>query len=147
MVGIQIALGAWVRHFPSPWAAGVHAFVAAAVLGQGAGLFWRVRRGSAGRDDQPLRRPALAMAIILGIQVVLGLAALVILWPFDGIARSFSTPQAMIRTGHQANGALLLASVVVLSLRILRHRYRLPVSEAGAVVSPVVASGTSEILA
>jgi cytochrome c oxidase assembly protein subunit 15 len=41
--------------------------------------------------------------------------------PFDGIPRTVSIVQAMVRTGHQANGALLLAASVVLTLRASRH--------------------------
>ncbi len=35
--------------------------------------------------------------------------------------RAVSNAQALIRTGHQANGALLLAAAVVLTLRACRH--------------------------
>jgi len=78
----------------------------------------RVRRGA------PVRYRVLTlvltqctMAVILAVQTVLGLSAFWILLPFDGVTGSVSTAQALIRTGHQANGALLLASAVVLSLR------------------------------
>ncbi len=61
------------------------------------------------------------MALAVTLQVVLGIAAWWLLRPFDGIPRPVTTAQALIRTGHQANGALLLAAAVVLTLRAFRH--------------------------
>jgi cytochrome c oxidase assembly protein subunit 15 len=54
------------------------------------------------------------------LQIVLGIVAMVYLLPFDGIPRPVSFYQAVVRTGHQTNGALLLAAAVVLVLRSYR---------------------------
>jgi cytochrome c oxidase assembly protein subunit 15 len=118
LVYLQIVLGAWLRHFASPLAATVHALVAVGVLGSAGLLIWRVERS---RPTLGFMIPAArAMAVILAVQVALGLAAFWILLPFDGVPKPVSTMSALVRTGHQANGALLLASAVVLSLRACR---------------------------
>ena len=41
--------------------------------------------------------------------------------PIDGTPRTVNVVQAMVRTAHQANGALLLGATVVLGLRAFRH--------------------------
>jgi cytochrome c oxidase assembly protein subunit 15 len=61
------------------------------------------------------------MALAVMIQVVLGVASWWMLRPFDGIPRTVTIIQAMVRTGHQANGALLLAASVILTFRAFRH--------------------------
>jgi len=43
------------------------------------------------------------------------------LLPFDGIPRPVTFYQAVVRTGHQTNGALLLAATIVATLRTFRH--------------------------
>lgn len=118
IVYLQIVLGAWLRHFASPLAATVHAVVAVGVLGSAIPFIRRVERNKSALAF--LVPAARAMALILAVQVVLGLAAFWYLLPFDGMATSISTVSAMVRTGHQANGALLLASAVVLALRAFR---------------------------
>jgi cytochrome c oxidase assembly protein subunit 15 len=71
------------------------------------------------------------MALAVTIQVLLGIGSWWMLRPFDGIPRTVSIVQAMVRTGHQANGALLLASSVVLTMRAARHLHS--ASRSGAV--------------
>jgi cytochrome c oxidase assembly protein subunit 15 len=118
LVYLQVILGAWLRHFPSPLAAGAHVLAAAGVLGH-AGLL--VRRVEQNKSRLGFLVPsARTMAAVLAVQIALGLAAFWIMLPFDGLARTVSTPQALVRTGHQANGALLLACSVVLTLRAFR---------------------------
>jgi cytochrome c oxidase assembly protein subunit 15 len=55
------------------------------------------------------------------LQVVLGLTSFVLLLPLDGMPHAVGFYQAVIRTGHQTNGALLLAASVVFALRALHH--------------------------
>ena len=57
------------------------------------------------------------MAALLVLQIALGIGAWWLLRPYDGIARAVTLPAALIRTGHQANAGLLLASAVVLAIR------------------------------
>ena len=74
------------------------------------------------------------MALAVTLQVLLGIAAWWLLRPFDGLARYVTTPQALVRTAHQANGALLLGSAVVLTLRSFRRLS--PTPRAGRAGGP-----------
>jgi cytochrome c oxidase assembly protein subunit 15 len=119
LVAAQIAVGAWLRHFSSTTSLATHALLALAVWGHAAMLVWRVERG---RDEVPELVPSSrAMALAVMLQVALGVASWWMLRPFDGIPRTVTIIQAMVRTGHQANGALLLAASVVLTFRAFRH--------------------------
>jgi cytochrome c oxidase assembly protein subunit 15 len=119
LVYFQIVAGAWLRHFGSPLALAVHVALATGVVGHAATTAWRVERNKGLVPD--LVPAARVMGLTVLGQVVLGVAAWWLLRPFDGIPRFVTTWQALIRTGHQANGALLLASSVVLTLRSFRH--------------------------
>jgi heme a synthase len=117
LVYAQIVAGATLRHFGAGLA--VHAVLAVAVWGHAALLAWRVER-------QRLSLPALVpsarvMAVAVTLQVLSGIVAWWMLRPFDGIARPVTIAQALIRTGHVANGAILLAASVVLVLRSFRQ--------------------------
>jgi cytochrome c oxidase assembly protein subunit 15 len=123
----QVIAGASLRHFSAGLV--VHIVLALATWGHAAGLCWRVLRDRAAYPD--LRPSATAMAVLITVQVALGVAALVSLWPIDGIPREVTTLQAVLRTGHQANGALLLASSVALTLRAFKGLTRARHDEVG----------------
>jgi cytochrome c oxidase assembly protein subunit 15 len=115
----QIVLGAWLRHYGTLAALAAHATMALAVWAHAAALSLRVERHKA---ELPALVPAArAMALAVTLQVALGVAAWLLLLPFDRVPRPVSLWQAMVRTGHQTNGALLLGSSVVLALRAFRH--------------------------
>ncbi len=115
----QIALGAWLRHYPAPAPLMSHAGSALLVVAVIAATTWAVRRR---KDDAPgLLGPVRAIEMTLGIQLLLGIAAWWVLRPFDGIPRAVTTAQALIRTGHQANAALFLGAAVVLVIRAFGH--------------------------
>ncbi len=127
---LQITLGAWLRHYLAPAALMSHAGMAVLVVGVIAATIWAVRRR---KDEVPgLLGPARAMEMTLGLQVVLGVAAWWMLRPFDGIARTVTTPQALIRTGHQANAALLLGATVVLVVRLYGRAAGVPEGKPAA---------------
>jgi cytochrome c oxidase assembly protein subunit 15 len=117
LISAQIVAGALLRHFGAGLI--VHILLAGAVWGHAAMLVWRIEQHK--REVPELIPAARAMAVIVTLQVALGIAAWWMLRPFDGIARAVTTPQALVRTGHSANGALLLASGLVLTLRGFRH--------------------------
>lgn len=117
LIAGQIVAGALLRHFGVGLT--VHALLAVAVWGHAALLAWRVERSKALVPE--LVPSARAMALTVSLQVALGVVAWWMLRPFDGIPREVTTPQALIRTGHLANGALLLAAGVILTLRSCRH--------------------------
>ena len=70
------------------------------------------------KDRAPELGPAAtAVGAIVTVQVVLGVVALMLMLPLGGNPRTPTLWQAMLRTGHQTNGALLVAASVVLALR------------------------------
>jgi heme a synthase len=118
-VAAQIALGSWLRHYGARIGLVSHAVLALVVWGFSVLFPGQVRRG------RPLLAPlvpsAWAVAALSSLQIVLGIASMVYLLPFDGTPRPVSFYQAVVRTGHQTNGALLLAAAVVLTLRTCRQ--------------------------
>jgi cytochrome c oxidase assembly protein subunit 15 len=115
----QIVLGAWLRHYGTVDALALHALAAVAVWFLALFLFARVERNK--KVASALVPSARFLAISATLQVALGLISFFYLLPFDGTPRPVGFYQAVIRTGHQTNGALLLGSAVVLALRSLRH--------------------------
>jgi cytochrome c oxidase assembly protein subunit 15 len=115
----QIILGGWIRHFGTAAALWTHAFFAIAVLGHAAALSYRIERRP--REVAPLVVPARILGLTVTVQVLLGLASLVFVLPISGIPRPVTSYQAIIRTAHQTNAALLFASAIVLTLRSFRH--------------------------
>jgi cytochrome c oxidase assembly protein subunit 15 len=118
LVFLQILAGARLRHFPSPSSLLVHVVLSTIVMCYSGAHAWRVERM---KNLVPnLSASARALALLLAAQVVLGVAAWWLLRPFDSSTTFVTNAQAFIRTGHQANAALLLASSVVLTLRSFR---------------------------
>ncbi len=119
MIYGQILAGSWLRHFATPTALWVHSALAVVVVIYSG---WLTRVVKAHRAEVPrLVGPARLLSVVAGIQILLGVVALVLLWPLDGTARPVPALQAAIRTGHQTNGALLFAVSIVLTLRSFRH--------------------------
>jgi heme a synthase len=118
MVAAQIALGSWLRHYGTRAALVAHAVLAVAVWAHALLLFLKVKRGKA--SSSGLVPSSLAAAVASTLQIVLGFVAMVYLLPFDGTPGPVSFYQAVVRTGHQTNGAVLLAATVVLDLRSFR---------------------------
>ncbi len=120
LISMQIVAGAAVRHFGSGAALAAHVFLALAVAAHVALLYLLTPREGDFARQLRLRGPILAMCAIASAQVALGIAATVLLWPFDGVPRPVDGVQALARLAHQGLGALLLASATVLSLRAWR---------------------------
>jgi cytochrome c oxidase assembly protein subunit 15 len=119
LVSAQVVAGAWLRHFGTMAGLVLHALLAAAVCGHTVPLAWRVERLRA--EVPQLLASARALAALVTVQVALGIAAWWLLRSWGGPAQAVTNAQALIRTAHQANGALLLAASVVLTLRAMRH--------------------------
>jgi cytochrome c oxidase assembly protein subunit 15 len=119
LVYVQIVAGGWLRHYGTASALYVHSALAATVMIYSAWLAWQIhaRRMEVAR----LIGPSRFLAAAVGAQIVLGVAALAMLWPLDGTARPVPTLQAVVRTGHQTNAAILFAASIVLTLRSFRH--------------------------
>lgn len=129
LVYVQIVAGAWLRHFSLGLM--VHSSLAGAVLlGAHLAAIPALKRK---RDCPELAPSARWLLILTGVQFALGLVSWWMLRPFDGIAKDVTTAQALIRTAHQANGALVLAAAVVLAMRCTRHLA--PASHSGYISS------------
>lgn len=111
-------LGVVVRHFGSHMAIGGHILLALMVLGHALGLTIRIEKHK--RDLPELVPSSRALAGCIIVQVLLGTAAVVALWPLDPAKIQYDAVRLLIRTGHQGNGALLLAASAVLALRAHR---------------------------
>jgi cytochrome c oxidase assembly protein subunit 15 len=118
MVVAQIAVGSWLRHYGVRAGLFIHIALALAIWGTSLNLFskiWKARLGA-------LLPSATAAAALASLQIMLGIAAMLYLLPFDGTPRPVTFYQAVVRTGHQTNGAILLAAAIVLGLRTC-HRF------------------------
>jgi heme a synthase len=119
LVYAQILVGGWLRHFGTSSSLWLHSALAVAVLGS---AVWLARKIHAHRADVPrLLGPSQLLVAAVTAQVLLGVDSLFLLWPLDGTARPVASLQAIIRTGHQTNAAILFAAAVVLTLRSYRH--------------------------
>ena len=119
LVYSQIVAGGWLRHFATPEALWLHSGLAAAVLVYVAWLAWRIHASRAAVSR--LVGPSHLLTAAVTVQVLLGICALILLWPLDGTARPVPLVQAVVRTGHQTNAAILFAASIVLTLRSFRH--------------------------
>ena len=109
---IQLLLGAGFRH----GALGIGWHIGGAVLVSGLVIFTGVQVHRRHGSDRYLHRPALLMCFLLICQVSLGIAA------YLAKLASASDPQPLepmvsLTVAHLAVGALILASILVLSLR------------------------------
>jgi cytochrome c oxidase assembly protein subunit 15 len=119
LVPAQIALGSWLRHYGTRPALVSHGAFASVVWLYIVLFSVQIERRRT--SLRPLVNPARALAGVATLQIVLGIVSLVSLLPWDGIPRAVTPLQAMVRTGHQTAGALILAATVVVNLRALRH--------------------------
>lgn len=117
LVYAQIVVGATLRHFGANL--GLHAVLALAVWGHIAALAWRVERTAA--LPRALVASSRFMAISASFQILLGIGAWWLLRPFDGIPREVTRIQAIFRSGHVVNGAILLGTTLAVTLRAFRH--------------------------
>jgi len=119
LVEAQIVLGALVRHFAGAYAALLHGVLGVLIL---AFLVHLIRA----LKENPVPKPSLTRAArvaegLAWIQVFLGTFAFAMLWPFAATSHEVAFYQAVIRTLHQTNGAVLLAATLVTTLRAHRH--------------------------
>jgi cytochrome c oxidase assembly protein subunit 15 len=133
MVFLQIVAGAYVRHFGSVVAVALHALLATAVLAHVLLLYVLLPRDYDRVSGLRLRSLSLWMLVWVFTQLGLGVAAVLVLWPFDGVARPVDGVQALVRIGHQGLGALLFANAAVLALRSW-HSLSQPQDEAVAAL-------------
>jgi cytochrome c oxidase assembly protein subunit 15 len=118
LVYLQIVAGAWVRHYSTPASVILHAFLAFAVIGHVIPLWRRVERHR--EAVRPLLASARTMMGALGLQVLLGVQAWLMLRPFNGVPHAVTYEQALVRVLHQGVGAIVLGATVVFTLRSYR---------------------------
>ena len=114
LVILQVALGATYRHLttpdePLPWPALAHFMLAALIVVLGAIVGLRAWAFCA--ETPVLRRLGGGLVLVIGAQLVLGVAALV---PVMAQRAEWKAAEVILATAHQANGAILLALTAVL---------------------------------
>jgi cytochrome c oxidase assembly protein subunit 15 len=119
----QVIFGAMYRHLltddvPLPWPAHAHLTLAAivTVLAAMAGL----RAWAKYPEDAVLRRHGVALLCLIGVQLLLGLAALIAVLAARG-ADPRPAYEVVLATAHQANGAIVLATSVLLAAWVRRR--------------------------
>ncbi len=126
---VQLFLGAMFRHHGmSWWPHVVHATVVAVVL-----TWTGVRALSLYSKIEEVRRPAIALLALMVTQLCLGFLAFLtrVAWGRDAVQPEL--PMVLSTVAHVAVGALLLATTVILAIRVWRH---VPVSFEERVPSP-----------
>jgi cytochrome c oxidase assembly protein subunit 15 len=125
----QIVVGAWLRHFQSPdklYLHGIFGLLVVVLLT----VFGKSVRSESFDQDRAVRRTRTAMVGLTHMQWVLGLVSWWLMRPFDGIPKVVTDAAAIVRTAHQANGALVLAFTTVMTLWIVRASRTAASSEA-----------------
>ena len=135
---LQLILGAIVRHVPPAATAQVfraalvlHLILAAVLVVQTVLTAAQAWRAAHSQTKWSVRRPAMLLAILVVLQVALGVGTYVAkyAWPawmgdyqFAAayVVHEKSLLQSLITTGHVANGSLLLFAAVVLAMRSTR---------------------------
>jgi cytochrome c oxidase assembly protein subunit 15 len=133
---LQLVLGALVRHVPVTSSASffravvlLHIVMALVLLGQALLLSGKVLFG---KDRSVSRWVGTMLSVLIIAQVTLGAATWIVKYGWPDWMSSFqfaaahvnlekSALQAVISTAHVANGSLILATAVILSLQASRH--------------------------
>jgi cytochrome c oxidase assembly protein subunit 15 len=133
LVYLQIVAGAWLRHYSLGLT--IHSSLAGAVfIGAHVVAIPAIRLKRALPEIVPSARTLL---ILTAAQFLLGLLSWWLLRPFDGIPKLVTGPQALVRTAHQANGALVLAAAVVLAMRVRRLLTPAPAAVEQPITAPL----------
>ena len=117
VVFMQVVLGAQLRHINGP--VQFHIFGAILVAGSILWLLSKTLLGHGGR--RALTLPVLFLAALLLAQVALGLTSAAVLRAYAGGEPSLA--QVLLPSFHQACGALMLATSLVVMLRSVRRNH------------------------
>ncbi len=121
----QVVLGARVRHIHGP----VQDHILGAVVVSGSIVLTVTLVALFHRDRGALRRPALLIVMLLLVQAFVGIATADVLSP-DNRTWDVTLAQITLPSLHQALGALLLASLVILMIRAAQRSRNLINGEA-----------------
>lgn len=141
LVYAQTIAGAWLRHFQSPDKLYIHSILGLTVVVSATILGVSVRRDGL-TTDRSIRKTKSVLVGLCHLQWLLGVLSWWTLRPFDGIAKPVTDFQAIVRTAHQANGALVLAfaSVMALWLVQVKSARRQPSTQSQAKMEAVCLS-------
>jgi cytochrome c oxidase assembly protein subunit 15 len=137
---VQLILGAWLRHVGSSVSQRLHLLMAFVIVSVVVGILRVMREGHA--QDRVLMRCRAALMGLLGLQILLGVEAWMLRFGAGrlvGDSHAGSVSSAITRSTHVLIGAFLLATAVIITLRIYRLSYRsaVPPRRAnGAAVGP-----------
>jgi cytochrome c oxidase assembly protein subunit 15 len=113
----QIVLGAYVRHIHGP----LQSHLLGAVVVGGSVIWIATLVATSHRRRSALRGPALLVVTLLLVQVGVGIATADVLSP-DNRTWDVTLSQIILPSAHQAIGALLIASLVLLFVRAMQRR-------------------------
>jgi cytochrome c oxidase assembly protein subunit 15 len=119
LVYAQVVAGAWLRHFPAPGKLYLHGILGIAVVAVLTILGAKLKREPVAKIGGVRRSRSILMGLAHA-QLLLGFFAWWVMRPFDGIPKRVTDFSALVRTVHQANGALVLAFAAVTTLWVIR---------------------------
>ena len=108
LIYLQIIAGAWLRHFQAPLKLYIHEILGITVAISATIYAVRIRKSTLS-EIRSIRIARAFFISLVHLQIILGFVSWWLMRPFDGIARPIPDIQAVVRTSHQANGALVLA--------------------------------------
>lgn len=118
----QLVVGVWLRQIGgrTSWPIVVHLILAGGVLFHAVLLYVKGQMLPA-EAYAWVRWPAFSLAVLSGIQVLLGMGAWMLGAGDGGVSREISPERALVATSHMLIGALLLASAVLVAQRVGHH--------------------------
>ncbi|MCS7014821.1 MAG: hypothetical protein RMJ19_02615 [Gemmatales bacterium] len=134
----QLVIGVWLRQVGGrlSWPIVLHLILAAGILFHAVLLYVKAQMLDP-RAYVFLRWSTLSLAVLAGLQVLLGLGAWMLGAGDGGVAREITPERALIATAHMLCGALLLVSSSVAVMRITHHLAEAVAERPPASASPV----------
>ncbi|MFM1801653.1 MAG: hypothetical protein RJA81_1005 [Planctomycetota bacterium] len=129
----QVVSGAWLRHFQDPMKLYLHEAVGLTVFALSVMYAVKLRKSGIAKLYR-LRRIYLLFVTAVHVQVLLGFSSWWLMRPFDGIAKPVTDFQALVRTVHQANGALVLALSGVLAVWVYQIIQSISMDSANSTI-------------
>ncbi|MFM7128063.1 MAG: hypothetical protein ACKO0V_01735, partial [bacterium] len=118
MAYLQVVAGGWLRHFQALQALYIHELLGVSVVV--AITLYTVQIKKSGLSvHRPVRRVRAILVGLAHLQWLFGFAAWWLLRPFNGVPKPVTDTQALVRTFHQANGALVLGLTGVMVLWVV----------------------------
>jgi cytochrome c oxidase assembly protein subunit 15 len=118
LVYTQVAAGGWLRHFPGLQPLYLHEFLGFSVVVLLTIYSIKLKKTSL-VSVPSFRRTRVLLVSLAHLQWLFGVGAWWLLRPFNGIPKPVTDVQALVRTFHQANGALVLGLTGVMALWVM----------------------------